>query len=92
MVERIDLPLSEGDAIHTIPAACRRANMSERIFRRACDAGEIPTYQVGSRWKRVIWSEVLAWLRTKRVRPSDQVGERVAAVLERENRRERSSE
>ena len=51
--------------------------------------GEIPAYQVGDKWLRVRWVEVVRWIRSQRVVPknaaqAERVRRRVDEILERE--------
>lgn len=69
----------------TVPEVYRRLRM-KRPVQRALRDGEIPVYQVGG-WRRVRWADVVAWLETRRARPTPHAEQRVREVLDREARR-----
>jgi hypothetical protein len=48
----------------TIPEAKRRTGV-DRPLDRAIEARELDVYRVGA-WRRLSWSQVLAWLDSKR--------------------------
>lgn len=53
----------------TIPALAKRSGVGVRRLRRAVRSGELPAYTADSGWPRVMWSEFLDWVRSKRVEP-----------------------
>jgi len=55
-----------------------------RLLRQARDRGELATYRLGERTERVTWPELVRWVRSRQVRPTDHAEARVAEVLERE--------
>ena len=59
----------------TVPEAVRRSGLGLRQFRRAIRWGELPAYDVGG-WPRLRWSEVLAFVESKRRTAPDQRGTR----------------
>ena len=67
----------------TIRAASRRAGVDLRL---AIRAGEIATYRPGpqSRWRRVHWPEVVAWIKAQRcAAPSEAARARAAELIAR---------
>jgi len=72
--------------VPTVRRAARRARVDPRVLRRAIARGELPATKLGERWLRVEWADVLAWLRSRRVRPTAHARERLAEVLAREAR------
>ena len=73
----------------TIPRAASEAGIGTRTLRRLVHEGEIPAYQVGDKWLRVRWVEVVHWIRSQRVVPrnaaqAERIRRRVDEVLERE--------
>ncbi len=59
----MDRPTSE--AFITIPEAARRGGFGGRQLRRAIDRGELRVFDIGG-WPRVRWSDVVAWVESKR--------------------------
>ena len=70
----------------TIPKAARRAGLGVRQLRRAVQLGEVEAMMVGS-WPRVRWESVVRWIESQRVRPSEDVKQRVAEAVERRSKR-----
>ena len=64
--------------------AARILHCSPRLVREARDAGELPVYQLGPRTQRVAWSEVVRWVRSRKVQPTSHAEARVREVLDRE--------
>jgi excisionase family DNA binding protein len=58
----------------TVPEAQRRTGLGRRQFRRAIESGELPVYDVGG-WRRVRWSDVLAWIESTRRARTDHPAE-----------------
>ena len=83
-VSSVDLDRAPEGDILTIPQAARRLGVDPKLLRRARDERRLAVYQIGDRWQRVLWSEVVAWVRSTHVRPTDAAAERVARVLARE--------
>ena len=73
----------------SIPEAARRFGIGEKLLRRRVAEGEIPAYAGGTARLRVKFSEVEAWLRSTRVRPTSHAYTRVAEIerTEKEGRR-----
>jgi hypothetical protein len=46
----------------TLSGAARRAGVGVRHLRRARDEGELRVFQVGARWQRVRWADVVEWI------------------------------
>ena len=67
----------------TVPQAARRLGVSRDLLHLAIQRGDLPSYRVGCRWRRVRWSEVLDWMRSCRVEPTETAEVRVAEILER---------
>ncbi len=67
----------------TLPKAARRAGLSVRQLRRARSLRELEVYQIGE-WPRVRWVDVVRWIESKRVRPTDHARSRVEELLARE--------
>ena len=65
-------------------AAARRLTCHPAIVRNAVHRGELPGYRIGSRTLRVFWPEVIAWVRSKAVRPTAHARARLAEVLMRD--------
>lgn len=65
--------------------AGHRIGCGDKPIRRAVNAGELPGYQLGTKWVRVYWPEVLAWVRSHRVAPTSHARARLAEVLARED-------
>lgn len=70
----------------TIREAARRLACRPALIRAAIQAGELDAHPLGDRWIRVYWPGVVAWVRRKRIRPTEHARARVAEVLEREAR------
>ena len=79
----LDLKNANDRDVLTIPEAAKRLGVCPKLLRRARDERKLPVYRIGTRWDRVLWPEVLTWLRGHRPRPSDTAAERVARVLDR---------
>lgn len=56
----------------TIPEAARRSGLGLRQLRRAIQSEEVSVYQIGG-WPRLRWSDVLAWVESRR-RPTREGG------------------
>ena len=67
----VDLENANERDVMTIPEAAKRLGVCPKLLRRARDERKLPVYRIGSQWDRVIWSEVLTWLRGHRTRPSN---------------------
>ena len=67
----------------------QRSGVGANRIRRAIRLGELRAVTAHSSWNRVLWSDFLEWLGSTRVATpptvEQQVGERVAAQLRREN-------
>ena len=50
----------------SIRQAARRIHVAERTLRQAAHNGELPSYQLGKRTRRVYLSEVHEWVRSRR--------------------------
>jgi excisionase family DNA binding protein len=61
--------------------AARRLGIGYQRLRAAVQAGELPAYRLGDRNVRVLWGDVVRWLRAHRVPASDHTRERVAEIL-----------
>ena len=69
----------------TIPSAACRLGVGVKQLRRACAAGEIRQFSVGS-WPRVRISEVRRWIEAQRVPTVPHARARVEEILAREAR------
>jgi excisionase family DNA binding protein len=72
----------------TLPAAARRIGVGAEQIRRAVREGELSAYAIGG-WRRLRWTEVLAWLEGRRVRATPHARARVAELLAQEAARAR---
>ena len=69
------------------PAAARRAGVGCRQLDRAVKVGSVPVFQIGG-WPRVRWRDVLRWIESQRVPPTDHARARVAEIIDRERGRD----
>ena len=77
---------NQGGEFPTIPAAARRYGVSPGRLRAAVRAKELPAYRLGKRWLRLWEPELLAWLRSRPIRPPSEAAQaharrRVAEIL-----------
>ncbi len=75
----------------TIPKAAKRAGIGVRQLRRAVRFEEVEAVMVGS-WPRVRWESVVRWIWSQRVRPSEDVKQKVAEAVERRSKRRSGTE
>jgi hypothetical protein len=71
----------------TIPTAARRAGIGVRQLRRAVQLEDVEAVMVGS-WPRVRWDSVVRWIGSQRVRPSEDVKQKVAEAVERRSKKQ----
>jgi len=88
-------PHSQGDSdapmLMTIPRAARRAGIGVRQLRRAVRFEEVEAVMVGS-WPRVRWESVVRWIGSQRVRPTEDVKQKVAEAVQRRRSRQNGKE
>ena len=70
----------------SIRATARRLRVRDRLLSAAVKNGELEGHLLGSRAVRLYWPAVIAWVRSKQVRPTPHAQARLAEVLEREGR------
>ncbi len=75
----------------TIPVAARRAGIGVRQLRRAVRFEEVEAVMVGS-WPRVRWESVVRWIGSQRVRPTEDVKQKVAEAVQRRRSRQSGNE
>ena len=75
----------------TIPEAARRAGIGVRQLRRAIRSDEVEAVLVGS-WPRVRWESVVRWIGSQRVRPTEDVKQKVAEAVQRRRSRQGGNE
>ncbi len=75
----------------TIPRAARRAGIGVRQLRRAVRFEEVEAVMVGS-WPRVRWESVVRWIGSQRVRPTEDVKQKVAEAVQRRRSRQSGKE
>ena len=73
----------------TLPEGARRSGLSVRQIRRGRDESELVVYEIGN-WPRVRWGDLLAWIESRRARPTGHAEARVAEVLQREGEQRQS--
>jgi len=75
-----------GEEYVTLPAASRSTGVPVKRIRRAVQRGGVPAFDLDSAWPRVRLRDVIAWIESTRVRPTEHARRRVEEVLEREAR------
>ena len=68
--------------------AAKELHVGYKRLRAAVQDGELPGYRLGERNIRVLWGDVVRWLRTQRVASSDHARERVAEILDDDAQKE----
>lgn len=75
-------PLIRRDLL-TFSELSRRTGIGTKRLRALAREGAFPVY-AGAGWRRVLWADFVAWVKSTRVPPSSHAHRRVAEVLERE--------
>ncbi len=70
----------------TLRAAARRFHVSPARIRGAIRAGDLPAFRPGKRWLRISEPDLIAWMRSRPIAPSDAkraeaIRRRVAEVM-----------
>lgn len=66
--------------------AARLLRCSPRLICEARRRGELVPVRLGDRWERFLIADLMAWARSKQVRPTPHAAARLAEVLQREGR------
>ena len=57
----------------SLTAAAKRLRVNYRRLRAAVRSGDLPAYHVGGERSRVLWGEVVEWVRAQRVPPEGKI-------------------